>query len=252
MKTVKPGHRYDTGGVGADDLLKPGILFFPQQSASRVGPVIRVFNVSPAPLLPDIGVLRGSPEAGIKHEKGEVAIRHLPGSPLLGVFVRVNFFGSGDEVMHNLEVASDVGRILAESFTVANGKLLRALDVIHPVVVVAGVDDIPVAHHLPAAGRAENGICYHLVGVIGAGRVENQFHVPDIVLPDHHLKVVILEVLVSLYGRLIANLPVITPAKNLKTVLSALLEPAGNGMATEAAKLVGCFELREAADIGAR
>ena len=113
VKTVKPGHRDDTGGIGADDLLKPGILFFSQQSASRVGPIISVLNVSPAPFLPDIGVLRGSPEAGIKHEKGEVAVRHLPGSPLLGVLVRVNFFGSSDEVMHDLKVATDVGRILA-------------------------------------------------------------------------------------------------------------------------------------------
>ena len=56
---------------------------------------------------------------------------------------------------------------------VANGELLRTLDVIHPVVVVAGVNDIPVAHHLPAAGRAKNGICYHLVCVVGTGRVEH-------------------------------------------------------------------------------
>ena len=79
----------------------------------------------------------------------------------------------------------------------ANRDLLGAFHVIHAVVVIAGVDDVPMLHHLPAGGRAEDGIGDNFVGVIGAGWIEDELHIPDVILPNHDLEIVSIEVLVG-------------------------------------------------------
>ena len=116
--------------------------------------------------------------------------------------------------MNDLEITAHVGGILSQPLALADRDLLGTFDVVHAVVVIAGVDDVPMLHHLPTGGRAEDGIGDDLVGIVGAGRIENELHIPDVIFPYHDLEVVVVEVFVGFHGRLIADLPVVAAAEN--------------------------------------
>ena len=111
-------------------------------------------------------------------------------------------FDAFDEVLVDGDIALHVQRVRAQVVILPHDDLLRALHVIHPVIVVAGIDDVPVAHHLPAAGLVGDGQRDDLVRIIGTGRGKEQFKIPHIVVPIDYLKIVILEMLVRILGRL--------------------------------------------------
>ena len=74
---------------------------------------------------------------------------------------------ASDEVVHDLEIPAHVVDVLPEIGVVADGDLLGAFDVIHSVVVVAGINRVPVAHHLPASSRSAKSRGDDFVGVVG-------------------------------------------------------------------------------------
>ena len=146
--------------------------------------------------------------------------------------------------MHDLEVAPHVVDILPEVGVVADGDLFGAFDVVHAVVVVAGVDDVPVAHHLPARGGAAESGRDDFVGIVRRGRVEQQLHVPHVVLPEHDLEVIVVEVFVGVGGRLVVDEESASGAGVRQLGSSAV-----DGVAGEAAQLIGGLQPRQASDI---
>ena len=250
VEAIESGEANQRGGIGADELLQPGELLFAEKGASGVGAVVGVFDMIPSPVFPDVGILRAAPKSGVDDGEGEVAARHFPGPPFFGIGERVDFFGAGDEVMDNLKITPHVGGVLAEAVMLANGDLLGAFDVVHAVVMIAWVDDVPVLHHLPTGSGPEDGIGDDFESIVGARRIEDEFHIPNVVFPNHDLEVVGVEVLVGFDGGLIADLPVIASAENFEALVGALLKAGGDGVATEAAEFVGRFELGEASHVG--
>ena len=151
--------------------------------------------------------------------------------------------------MHNLKIPPHILDVLTQPLHTADGQLFRTFDVVHAVVMIARIDDVPVSHHLPPTCGTADALSDNPVGVISTGWIQYQFHVPDIVFPDHGLKIVVFQVLVGSGGRLIPHLPVGAPAQNLPPVLCLLLQTTGDGMTAETAQPVRRKQLRQPANV---
>ena len=57
MEAIEAGEANEGRGIGADELLQPGELFFAKKGTGGVGAVVCVLNMIPAPVFPDVGVL---------------------------------------------------------------------------------------------------------------------------------------------------------------------------------------------------
>ena len=211
-------------------LPQPGELFLAQEAAGDVGPRVEVRLGAPSLVIPDVRVLARAPEPGIEDKQAEVAVGHLPASPFLGIPGSGGRLVSRHQVVDDLEVAPHVVPVLAEITVGPDRDLFRTLDVVHAVVVVPGIDGVPVAHHLPAGRWAAERGGDDLVRVVGGGRVQEELHVPDVVFPHHDLEFVVVQVPVGA-GR---GLVVDEKASTRSRIGQIRLAPA-DGMAGEAA-----------------
>ena len=135
--------------------------------------------------------------------------------------------------MDDLEIPAHVVAVLSKIRMRANRDLLGSFDIVHSVVVVAGIDRVPVAHHLPASGRAAQRRGDDFVCIVGGRRVQEEFHVPHVVFPHHHLKAEFLEVPVRSRSGLVVDEESAAPAG-----VRQLGTAAVDGMAGKAAQLV--------------
>ena len=167
VHAVDPRQADQRRGIGADRLAQPRELFLAQQAPRDIAPVVEALLLTPALVVPNVRVLAGAPQARVQDQQAEIAVGHLPAPPLLRVHGGRRRLVSSDQVVHDLEVAPHVVAILAQILVRPDGNLLGALDIVHAVVVIAGIDGVPVTHHLPARGRAAQRSSDDLVGVVG-------------------------------------------------------------------------------------
>ena len=207
MHTIDTSQTDQFRRIRCDQFLQPRELFLAEQAPRWIFTIVKTLKRTPTRVIPNIDILRTPPQPRIQNGQGEIAIRHFPSTPFFGIRHRINGFRSRHQMMHNLKISLHVRRVLSQSIHRSDNDLLGPLNIIHSVIVIAWIDHIPVAHTLPPTRRTANRVLYHLVRIVRAGWIQGQFHIPDIILPDHHLKVIVLEMLIRAFRRLIPKLP---------------------------------------------
>jgi len=114
--------------------------------------------------------------------------------------------------MHNLKIALHIFRVLPQSLYLSDDDLLGTFHIVHSIVMVTRIDDVPVPHALPSTGRTANRMFHDLIGIVGTRRIQYQLHIPNIILPYHNLEVIVLQVLIRSLRGLVPELPFASPA----------------------------------------